>query len=318
MEIKKVLITSRSFGNVNDEPYHILQNAGYEYYKMNEKFDYDVFAKLVIDADALIIGAHEFPSELMEKCEKLKIICKHGAGLDNINLDKAKELGIIVCNAPGTNSNAVADLVIGLMLATARKIVQANFFVHEGQWKTTMGVDVYKKTLGILGFGAIGKCVARRAIGFNMNLLVYDPYIQKVPEEFQSHVELSDKDTVIKNCDFLTVHMPLNDETRNMVAAKELSSMKNGAIVINTARGGIINERDLYHAVMDKKIRAAGLDVSEKEPMDPDNPLLSCDTVIITPHIGMYSEEAIGAVGMICAQNIANFEEGKNLLHRVC
>ena len=314
---KKVLITSRSFGKISDEPKKVLEDAGFEITFKGTDFDQDEFNRSIPEYDALVIGAHPFPEEVMEKCDHLQIICKHGAGLDNIPLEKAKECGIAVCNVPGTNSNAVADLAIGLMLAVTRNIVIANNRVRNGEWKPAIGVDVCFKTLGIFGFGAIAKNVARRANGFGMKVLAYDPYVKEVPEEFKSFVTLSSIDEIIKNADIISMHLPLTDETRDMIAAKEMAAMKEGAYIINTARGGIVNEHDLYEAVKSGHIAGAALDVSEQEPMAEDNPLRTLENVIITPHIGMYSKEAIGAVSLICAQNAAAKLEGKELQFRV-
>ncbi|MDF3005531.1 MAG: Phosphoglycerate dehydrogenase [Oscillospiraceae bacterium] len=260
---KKVLITSRSFGKISDEPLIVLKNAGFEVTLKGQDFNQAEFETIVPDYDALIIGAHEFPEEVMERCHKLKIICKHGAGLDNIHLDKAKDLGIAVCNVPGTNSNAVADLTFGLMLSVARNIVSTNRWVHEGKWKTAIGVDVYGKTLGLMGFGAIAKNVARRAHGFDMKVLAYDPYITELSEEFLDYVTLCTQEQVITNCDFLSLHLPLTAETQNIISEHELNRMKKGAYVINCARGGIVSEKALYEALISGHIAGAAMDVSE-------------------------------------------------------
>jgi D-3-phosphoglycerate dehydrogenase len=314
---KKVLITSRSFGSISSKPVDILEAAGLEVVHKGKDFNQEEFERIAPEFDALIIGAHEFPEEVMAKCDHMQIICKHGAGLDNIHLDAAKTQGITVCNAPGTNSNAVADLAMGFMLACARKVLIADRNVHAGTWKTVTGVDVYAKTLGLFGFGAIAKNVARRAHGFSMKVMAYDPYIKELPEEFRDYVTLCDKEDIIRECDFLSVHMPLTEETRDMVSAKEMAAMKEGSIIINTARGGIVNEKDLYEAVSSGHIAAAALDVSEKEPMAEDNPLRTLENVIITPHIGMYSKEAIEAVSVICAENVAAKMQGKELKFQV-
>jgi len=302
---KKVLITSRSFGSISDEPLKVLEDAGFEVTFRGKDFDQAEFNEMIVDFDALIIGAHPFPEEVMEKCQKLQIVCKHGAGLDNIPLEKAKECGITVCNVPGTNSNAVADLAFGLMLAVTRNIVIAHNRVHNGEWKPAIGVDVCYKTLGIFGFGAIARNVARRAGGFGMKVMAYDPYVKEVPEEFKSYVTLNTIEEIIKEADIISMHLPLTDETRNMISAKEMAQMKEGVYIVNTARGGIVNEADLYEAVKSGHVAGAALDVSDKEPMDAENPLRTLENVIITPHIGMYSKEAIGAVSLICAQNAA-------------
>lgn len=211
----------------------------------------------------------------------------------------------------------MADLTFGLMLSVARNIVSTNRWVHEGKWQTAIGVDVCGKTLGLMGFGAIAKNVARRAHGFQMRVLAYDPYVKELPQEFRDYVTLCGQEEVLTGCDFLSLHLPLTDETRGMIAGPELARMRRGSYVINCARGGIVSEQALYEALTGGQIAGAAMDVSEVEPMAVDNPLLSLDNVIVTPHIGMYSKEAIGAVSLICAQNVAAQAAGKPLQHQV-
>ena len=313
----KVLITSRSFGKIGDSAKKILENAGIEIDNISVGFDQAHFEKIIPEYDALIIGAHDFSEADMERCPNLKIICKHGVGLDNIHVNKAKELGIVVCNAPGTNSNAVADLALGLMLSVCRKISHSAALVREGVWKSHIGEDVCGKTLGLLGFGAIAKGVARRARGFGMKILAYDPFVTQLPEEFEGWIELCDKDTVITSCDILSVHIPLTPETKNTISTAELAKMKQGSYVINTARGGIVDEMALYEALKSGHLNGAAMDVVESEPMTPDHPLLSLDNVVVTPHIAMYSKEAINAVSLICAENVVACLTGGQMINRV-
>ena len=313
----KVLITSRSFGKIGDSAKKVLTDAGIQIDNISVGFDQAHFEKIIPEYDALIIGAHDFSEADMERCPNLKIICKHGVGLDNIHVNKAKELGIAVCNAPGTNSNAVADLALGLMLSVCRKISHSAALVREGVWKSHIGEDVCGKTVGLLGFGAIAKGVARRARGFGMKILAYDPFVTQLPEEFEGWVELCDMEKVITTCDILSVHIPLTPETRNTISTKELAMMKQGAYVINTARGGIVDEMALYEALKSGHLNGAAMDVVESEPMTPDHPLLSLDNVVVTPHIAMYSKEAINAVSMICAENVVACLTGGQMINRV-
>lgn len=313
----KVLITSRSFGKIGNKAQQILENAGIEIVNKSVGFDQAEFERIIPEFDALIIGAHEFEERDMERCPKLKIICKHGVGLNNIRLEKAKELGIAVCNAPGTNSNAVADLTLGLMLSVARKISHSAALVREGVWKSHIGEDVYGKTVGLLGFGAIARKVANRVKGFDMQVLAYDPYVKELPEEYCGFVKLCSLEEVISSCDFLSVHLPLTEETKYMIGAKEMAMMKPGSYIINTARGGIVNENDLYQALVSGHLNGAAMDVVESEPMTADHPLLTLDNVVVSPHIGMYSKEAISAVSEICAQNVAACLTGKPLINQV-
>lgn len=314
---KKVLITSRSFGKIGDSARRILEDAGIQIHNISVGFDQKVFERIIPEYDALIIGAHDFSEADMERCPNLKIICKHGVGLDNIHLQKAKELGIAVCNAPGTNAGAVADLTFGLMLSVCRKIGHSSALVRQGVWKSHIGRDVCNKTLGLLGFGAIAKNVARRAKGFDMQVLAYDPYVKELPGEFEGYVKLCDFKEVISGCDILSVHMPLTPETKYIVSYDAIAQMKDGAYIINTARGGIVEEKALYDALVAGKLSGAAMDVVESEPMTADHPLLSLDNVVVTPHIGMYSEEAINAVSVICAQNVVACLEGGQMRNQV-
>ena len=314
---KKVLITSRSFGKIGDSAREILLRAGIEITNISVDFDQVEFERIIPEFDALIIGAQDFSEADMERCPNLKIICKHGVGLDNIHLNKAKELGIAVCNAPGTNSNAVADFTFGLMLSVSREISHSACLVRQGVWKSHIGEDVCGKTLGLLGFGAIAKGVARRARGFDMKILAYDPFVTQLPEEFAGWVDLVSKEDVISSCDFLSIHIPLTPETKNSISAPELAQMKQGAYVINTARGGIVDETALYDALVSGHLNGAAMDVVENEPMAADHPLLSLDNVVVTPHIGMYSKEAINAVSLICAENVVACLRGGQMINRV-
>ena len=308
--MKKVLVTSRSFGQIDDVPVAILQNAGFEIVRMD--YEKKAFSHALPDFDALIIGAHRLDPGDLENAKKLKIVCKHGAGLDNIPLADAARLGIAVTNVPGTNAGAVADLAMGLMLCLARRVLDSANQVKAGIWKPVMGVDVCGKTLGLLGFGAIARNVAQRAAGFSMRVLAYDPYLQAIPEGF-SGVTLCSLEEVLQNADFLSLHLPLTGETRDMLKTPQLQSMKQGAYLINTARGGIVNEADLREQLLSGHLAGAAVDVLEREGEWSDQPLLGLDNVIVTSHIGMYSKEAVGQVSLICAQNTAAFFSGEPL-----
>lgn len=314
---KKVLITSRSFGKLSNEPMNILKEADFEVDNMGLDFDMKRFEKVLPEYDALIIGAHTLSPALLEKCSKLKIICKHGVGLDNIPLEKTRELGITVTNTPGTNSEAVADLTFGLMLDAARCITLSNRYVHDNIRSQTIGVDVYKKKLGVLGFGRIAQSVARRAAGFDMQVLAYDPYVVQVSSDMP-HVSLTNMERILSECDYISIHLPLTEETRHIIDAEALSKMRKDAILINTARGSVVDEAALFAALSSGQIRAAAMDVTEEEPTSANNPLLRLENVIITNHIGMYSREAISAVSLLCAEAIRDLFSGKiprNVVH---
>ena len=305
---KKVLITSRSFGKISNEPLDILTGAGFEVTMKGKDFDQAEFEAMIPDYDALIIGAHEFPEAVMERCPKLKIICKHGAGLDNIHLEKAKELGIAVCNVPGTNSNAVADLTFGLMLAVARNIVSTNRWAHEGRWQTAIGVDVCGKTLGLMGFGAIAKNVARRASGFGMKVLAYDLYPNDSGKAIAEYVDL---DTLLAQSDVVFLHCNLTADNEKMINKASIAKMKDGAILINNSRGQLIDEQDVTDALKAGKLAAAGLDVVYTEPIRADNPLLTAPNCIITPHMSWGAKEARQRIMDCTADNIRAYLDGE-------
>ncbi len=189
--------------------------------------------------------------------------------------------------------------------------------VRNGNWQTIMGEDLCNKKLSLIGFGAIAKNVARRALGFSMNIKAYDPFVKEVPAEFQGKVELVSLEEALAFGDIVSLHLPLNDETRNMLSDKELEMMKEGSYLINTSRGGIVNEVALAKCLESGHLKGAALDVVENEPLAADHPLRKFDNCIITPHIGMYSKEAIGAVSLICAKNVVAHSKNQELLHRV-
>lgn len=301
----KVLVTSRSFGKVSSEPIDLLKKNGIEV---------DIVKGLkeeeIGEYNAIIVGNDKITRGILEKAKNLKIICKHGVGVDNIDLESAKEFGIRVTNVPNTNSDAVADLAFGLILDLARRITNTFIRVKGGLWEPTIGVDVHHKILGIVGLGAIGKRVAKRASGFDMTVLAYDPYISSLPREY-AFVNLVSLEDVLKNADFLTIHAPLTKETKGLIGRREIEMMKRGSFIINTAREGIVDESAVYEFLKNGHLGGAGFDVIEKDSPVKDL-LLSMENVIILPHMGMYSKETINSVSMACAINIVKYLRGED------
>lgn len=313
----RILVTSRSFGKYDNNALTRLITRHHEVILMGTDFDQGKFESEVLDCDAVILGNNPFPEKILGKCKKLKVICKHGVGVDNIPLEKARECGVRVFAARGVNSNAVADLTFGLILASSRNIIAGNKQVHEGQWKPIVGHDVYSKTLGLLGFGAIAQCVARRAKGFNMEVLAFvrDPKTRSMDDEFRSYVHYCDLNTVLANSDIVSVHLAANSETTGLINESTISQMKKGAYFINTARGKIVDEKALAEALRSGHLAGAALDVTTVEPIESDNELLSLDNVIITPHMGMSSEETVSAVGLVCARCIISYLDMDEIEH---
>ena len=273
---------------------------------------YEELLNIISEYDALIVRSRtKVTKEVIDRAERLKIIGRAGVGVDNIDVDYATERGIVVVNAPGGNSVSAAEHTIGLILAIARKIPQGDRSVKEGKWerKKFVGIELRGKTLGIIGLGRIGYEVAKRMRCFEMNILAYDPYVS---EERAKSVgaKLVSLEELLRNSDIITIHVPKTKETENMISYKEFEIMKDGVYIINAARGGIVNERALYDAIVKGKVAGAALDVYEKEPPDKDNPLLKLDNVVTTPHIGASTKEAQMMVGMTVAEDIVNFFKG--------
>lgn len=263
--------------------------------------------------DAVVVRSRtKITREVIESASRLKIIARAGVGVDNIDLQAATERGIMVVNAPESASVTVAELTLGIAITLARKISLADKSLKEGKWEKNkfMGVELAGKTLGIVGMGRIGEQVAVRFKGFQMKILAYDPYISEGTAS-KLGVTLVDLDTLLKEADVVTIHVPLAPETRHFIARRELELMKETAFLINCARGGIVNEQDLYTALSEGKIAGAGLDVYENEP-PKGNPLLNLDNVVATPHIGASTVEAQDNAAIIVAEEIKKVKNGES------
>jgi D-3-phosphoglycerate dehydrogenase / 2-oxoglutarate reductase len=263
--------------------------------------------------DAIITrSGTSITSSLVKDSGNLKIIGRAGVGVDNINIEAASKKGIIVLNAPTGNTLAATELTMGIMLAAARKIPLANDSLKKGKWdrKKFMGVELYNKTLGIVGLGRIGSNVAIRAKSFGMKIIAYDPYIKKSKADSLG-VTLYDKlEDLLRDVDIITFHTPLTNKTKNMITAKEMALMKDNIIFVNCARGGIVNEMDLYEALKSGKVFAAGVDVFVEEPPEK-NKLLELENAFATPHIGANTMEGQEAVAVIIAEQVLNALHGR-------
>ncbi|MGB9629632.1 MAG: phosphoglycerate dehydrogenase, partial [Thermodesulfobacteriota bacterium] len=264
--------------------------------------------RILPEYDAIIIRSEtKLKADLIEAGSRLKVIGRAGIGLDNVDLEVATRKGIVVMNTPQENAIAAAEHTIGLMLSISRKIPQATASMKAGKWekKRFLGVELYNKTLGIIGIGMIGTIVADRARGLKMKVIAYDPYLSKEVAE-KKGVDLVSFDELLSRSDFITIHTPLTHETRNLINKDVFKKMKDGVILINCARGGIVNEKDLYDAIKEGKVAGAALDVFEKEPAI-GNPLLDLEEVIGTPHLGAATAEAQENVSIAIAQQIKDY-----------
>ena len=267
------------------------------------------FLRRIADIDGLLLlGVDTMDSAAMDAAPKLKVIADISVGYDNVDIEAASKRGIMVSNTPGVVTDSTADLTFALMLAIARRLVEMVNLTVRGEWKMwgpmdMLGCDVHHKTLGIIGLGRIGAAVAKRAQGFSMKVVYYD--VVRRPNEAELGVEyVGDIPTLLSMSDFVSIHVPLSQETRYLIGAKELSSMKPTAILINASRGSVVDQKALYQALKRKQISGAAIDVTEVEPIPPDDPLLTLDNIIITPHIGTQTEETGIKMSVLAAENM--------------
>lgn len=298
----KVICTSPSFAKYDASPKTALKEQGFELVTLPADAPLDALKPHLADTVAMIVAFTDVNAELLANAPNLKIVCKHGVGVDNIDLNATRERGIYVTNVPDANKHAVADFAFSLILNSARQITPAVIATRAGQWPRIFATDVFGKTLGIIGLGNIGKQVALRARGFNMRVLAYDFYPDN---QFAAanNVEFVALDQLTEQSDFITLHTPLTDQTRNLFDAARLKRMKKSAFLINVSRGGVVNEQDLYQALADNVIAGAAADVFDQEPLT-DHPLFTLENFIPTPHIAGYTDGAISAIGERCVQQI--------------
>ena len=265
--------------------------------------------ELLAEAEAIIVrSATKVTPEVMAKAPKLRVVGRAGVGVDNVDVDHATSQGIVVMNTPSGNTISTAELTFSMMMALARKIPQAHMSMKGGEWnrKAFAGTELSGKVLGICGMGRIGAQVARRAIAFGMRVLAYDPFLS-LSKARELQVELLEQTELFARSDFITVHMPLTDQTRDMINAETLAGMKDGVYLINCARGGIINETDLVAAVESGKVAGAAMDVYETEPCPEDSPLRSLPEIVMTTHLGASTKEAQESVGIEVAEAVIDY-----------
>ena len=305
----RVLVTD----NVEQEGIDILKKDGNIDVDIKPGIKSDELTNTIGEYDAVVTrSGTDIKAGVLERPGKLKIIGRAGVGLDNVDIEAASKKGIIVMNAPTGNTLAATELTMGVMLSAARKIPLANTSLKSGSWdrKQFMGMELYNKTLGIVGLGRIGTNVAIRAKSFGMRVIAYDPFIKKSKADDLGVSLYEEFDKVLGESDVITFHTPLTNKTRNMVTAAEINKMKDGVIIINCARGGIVNENDLYEAVKSGKVFTAGVDVFETEP-PLKSKLLEVDNLFVTPHIGANTWEGQKAVSVILCEQLVNALNGR-------
>lgn len=300
----KILATPRSFGKADPAPITLLEKAGYEVIlnPVGRILSQEEMKEYIRDVEGVVIGVDPLNADVLAAAQNLKAIAKYGVGTDNIDLAAAQKQGVKVSITQGANSEAVADYAFALMAACARKLVSIDKQCRNKDWQKVTTTDISRKKLGILGLGAIGKNLARRAQGFDMQVLAYDPYWDADYAQAQGIQKASPKE-IYKTCDFISLHLPLTEETRNMISQKELAMMKKTAVLINTARGGLIDEEALIQALKTGQIYAAGIDAFSQEPPGKED-LYQLDNLIMGSHCAASTEGAVNNMGLMAAQNL--------------
>ncbi len=308
---RKVLITPRTFRLVNTKLAEHLEELGYDliFNPYGRLLTEEEMINLVGAIEGIIVGLDPLNAKVLKAASKLKVISKYGVGIDNIDLAAATRQKIIVTNTPGTNSLAVAELTMGLILNVARHICCSDRKIREGQWGKYQGFELKGKTLGLVGSGQIGKEVALLAKGFGMKIICCD---LKLDQEWAERVGATylKLEELLAAGDVISLHLPLDDSTYHLLSKEDLNIMKPTAILVNTARGGVLDEEALYHALKEGKLAGAALDVYEQEP-PTDSPLRSLDNVVLTSHMGAHTREAIGAMGRLAVENLIAGLTGK-------
>ena len=292
----------------------LMDNSNYEYEIIENLEAQDIKSK-ISNCDAISIRTAKLSGELINCSKNLKIISRHGVGYDNIDLTASKEKNITLAITATANAIAVAEHVLFMLLNIAKRKSMYDDSVKSGNFsnrnKLPKTIEIWNKNILIAGFGRIGQCLIKRCKGFEMNVFVYDPFVSKEVVESLGGKKVENLEDSIKNMDAVSLHVPLNDKTKNLINYNLLRTMKKNCIIINAARGGIINEIDLDRALNENLIFGAGLDVFEKEPPDQNNPLLRNEKVFLSPHTAAFTEECMVRMGKETIQNIIDFFEKK-------
>lgn len=254
-------------------------------------------------------------AEVMTAAPRLKVISNFAVGFDNVDIPAATKRGIVVTHTPDVLTETVADFTVCLMLAAARRLVEADRYTRDGRWKTwepllLAGQDIHHATLGLIGLGRIGAAVARRAQGFGMRVLYYD-VVRREDLERSLSITYQSLDDVLRDSDVISVHVPLSEQTRHLISRAQFALMKNTAVFVNTSRGPVVDQRALAEALASRRIFAAGIDVFEQEPVPPDDPLLKLDNVIVVPHIASASIPTRIRMATLAAENLVAVLQGK-------
>jgi D-3-phosphoglycerate dehydrogenase len=313
----RVLIATRTFGSTSSRPWEMLRDACCEPVQadMGQPMTEERLIALLDGVAGAIVGVVPLTAQVFAHAPSLRVVCMHGVGVDHIDLAAARAHRVAIANCPGANSHAVADLAIGLMIDVARSISLVNGEVRGHVWRSRQGVELWGKTLGLVGLGMIGQGVAQRARGFDMRLLAFDPYAAPAAAASLG-VELVALDELLAASDFVSLHAPRTAETHHLIGAAQLALMPPHAYLINTARGELVDEAALHEALAQGRLAGAALDAFAVEP-PWGSALLELPNVVATPHVGAHTKESIERVGVLAVRNVVNVLQGKEPLHRV-
>lgn len=307
----RVLVTPTSYGSQDSALKKDLEEQVAEvvYNTTGKPLDSKQLQELLPGFDGMIAGLDEIDALALASADQLKVVARYGVGYNNVDLAKARDMGIIVTNTPGANAVAVAELTVALILNMLRPIIPAVQLTKNGQWPRYKGFSLEGKVVGLLGLGAIGKETARRLSGFGCQILAYDLY----PDEkfaAEQGIDLVLMDEILATADILSLHLPGTSETKGIVNGEFLNKMKDGAWLVNTARGDLIDEDALVKALKEGKLRGAAVDVYPKEPPGSDNPLLQLEQVLATPHMGAHADSATNAMGRMALKECLSVLKG--------
>ena len=281
----------------------------------NRPYTKEELKKDIADVEAVIADSEKWDEEAFQTAPKLRVIARFGTGMDSVDLEAAKRHGVFVTNCPGLNAPTVSEQACSLLLSMVRYIPQLNADAHEGKWTRIIFHELAGKTVGILGFGAIGQNVAKRLSGFDVNLIANDKFPNKEAAE-RLNVKMCEFDEVIRKSDYISIHLPHLPETHHIINAQSIAAMKDGVYIVNTARGPIVDEKAVLAALESGKIAGMASDVFEKEPVTDDNPLLRFPNFICTPHIAGETYENNSKTGLATATVITDVFEGKEPQNR--
>jgi len=315
--LAKVLITTIPFGERNRLPLDLLEKAGIKYLKnpFNKKITGDQLADIVTDFDAIIAGTEPITEKVMDRATNLKLISRVGIGLDSVDLLAAQKRGIKVSYTPEGPTLAVAELTLGLMLTLLRSVHVSNSQMHQGQWHRFFGKRLEEVTVGIIGVGRIGTSVLKRLKGFGTSKILVNDIVPNRELDSEFKLEWKCKGKIYKEADIISLHVPLTHLTKNMIRKEHLRTMKSDAIIINTSRGGIINEHDLYDLMQSEHLSGAAIDVFEKEPYD--GPLKEIERCLLTAHMGSMSEDCRTRMEIESTEEAIRFLTKKELKREV-